>query len=172
MEREVRRSKYSMMVFSEPNRSKLVLPPLPHWWVLMCTPHRKWKLTKKLIFSTKVDLSVPGWRNIVCLPPGLTWDGRRRDNQEHTPGRRCFCHSQEWVTRRLCQCCHVHISEWSLWSPSSLPAELLVGKGLCKSQWPSSWVTEAGWVCENKISAFVTPVLHAHNKTPGTFNSL
>lgn len=41
MEREVRRSKYSMMVFSEPNRSKLVLPPLPYWWVLMCTPHRK-----------------------------------------------------------------------------------------------------------------------------------
>lgn len=52
---------------------------------------------------------------------------------------------------------HVHIREWPLWAPSSSPAELLVWKGLCRGQWPSSWMSEAGWMCENKIPAIVTP---------------
>lgn len=46
--------------------------------------------------------------------------------------------------KTIWQCCCVGISKWWLRSPSSLPADLLVRKGLYRCQWPSSWTCGAG----------------------------
>lgn len=161
VEIKVRRSKYSMMVFLEPNRTKLVLPPLPHWWVLMRIPHRKWKLTKKFVFPIKVFQPWP-WlaccmcEGAWCVCPHI-WRGMAGERiiRNMHQGEASSAIAKTELQEHCLPVLHIHIREWSVWSPS--PAELLEWKGLCRGQWPSSWMSEAGWMCENKIHAIVTP---------------
>lgn len=104
MEIKVRRSKYSIMEFLEPNRTKLLLPPLSHWWVLMCTPHRKWKSTKKFVFPTKVfepwpRLGCSLCEGTWCVCPQV-WRGMAGEGTIRTYSRgMLFYESQEWIKR-------------------------------------------------------------------------
>lgn len=144
-----------MMVFSEPNRTEPVLPPLPHWWVLMCTPHRKWKLTKKFIFSSKsFSLARAGllcvWRNTVVCPQvwrGMAGEGTIRNrHQGDASSAIAKRESQEgcWPVLPWTQ-------QWVITLVTIFTA--------CWAAGVEGAVQGSGtiFMCENKISAIVTP---------------
>ena len=41
----------------------VLLPPLQHWWVPICTSHSKWKLSKNFLFPIKV---LQPWPRLSC----------------------------------------------------------------------------------------------------------